>query len=97
VQKLLIYYSSQFMFENCYERHAIFAHELQRPLRLTVGHVCAGKEGKRRYGSNPFTTTVLDGVGGQHHSGRFTHTERPGTVHILEEAGWASSSIWTDT
>jgi hypothetical protein len=58
-----MYYSSQLVFENRYERHAILAHELQRPLRLTMGHACAGKEGKRRYGSNPFATAALDGVG----------------------------------
>jgi hypothetical protein len=88
----LIYYSSQLIFENRYERHAILAHELQRPLRLTVGHACAGKEAKWRYGSNPFATTV----GGQHHSLAALPT-RKGQVHILEEAAWASSSIWTDT
>jgi hypothetical protein len=57
-----------------------------------MGHACAGKEGKWRYGSNPFPTTVLDGVGvgGQYHPPADLPT-RKDQVHILEEDGFCPS------
>ena len=59
-----------------------------------MGHACAGKEGKWRYSSNPFATTVLDAGGWSAPlPGHFTHTERPGT-HF--RGGWMSLEVNLD-
>ena len=82
------------MFQNPYEQQALLAHELQRELRLTVGHACARTERRWRYSANPFATSALEVSGWSAPCpGRFTNRERPGTH--LQEAGWASGSIWT--
>jgi len=59
-----------------------------------VGHACVGTEGKWRYSSNPFATTVLDAGGWSAPlPGRFTHTERPVT-HF--RGGWMSLEVSLD-
>jgi hypothetical protein len=50
----------------------------------------------RRYSSYSFTTSVLDGVSGQHHAPAALSPPGTGTpVPIGREAGWAPEPVWT--
>jgi len=51
-----------------------------------------GTEGRRWYSSNPFMTSALEGVGGQHHTP--TDLARKYMIPVVQEAGWASGAVW---
>ena len=65
-------------------------------IKVTPLHAYTGKVGRRRYSCNSFWTSALEWGGWQHHA---PASLPPGKdpVPIVQEAGWASGTVWTGT
>jgi hypothetical protein len=63
-------------------------------VKVNPSHACAGTVGRRRYSSNPFPISALEGVGGQHHAPAALPPEkRPGTYCT---GGWVGIGTGLD-